>query len=471
MRYAFISAISVVVLSLMMPVYSAQAEELQPSDIAELSKELKEIKQNYDKKVAALEARIKQLETSKTTIPVKNTTEVSALAARVKDLEAAQSNVSQGAVTSVAPPSNPNAFNPAIGVVLNGQFAKFSQKDSHISGFAVGDEGERGDKGLSLGESEISASANIDDKFAGNLVTSFDNAGGVEVEEAFIQTLGLSYGINVKAGRALASIGYLNEKHAHTDDFADRPLPYRAFLNSAYNDDGVQISMVLPTNFYSEVGAGIWRGDDFPASEAQGSKPGAYTTYVRVGDDISTNQTWRLGASYLHAKADGDGRITGDAGTEQTFKGNDNIYIVDAKYTWAPNGNATQQELTLQGEYFWRNENGTYADAGLAIPDTAYDEEQKGWYGQAVYKFLPDWRAGYRYTQLLPSDAPAAFAGSVLDAQGHDPYINSVMVDWTHSEFSRIRLQYNNDHSDPDTDNQIFLQYIMSFGAHGAHKY
>ena len=46
------------------------------------------------------------------------------------------------------------------------------------------------------------------------------------------------------------------------------------------------------------------------------------------------------------------------------------------------------------------------------------------------------------------------------------------MVDWSPSEFSRLRLQYNQDKSQMGlTDNQVFLQYIFSLGTHGAHKY
>ncbi len=46
------------------------------------------------------------------------------------------------------------------------------------------------------------------------------------------------------------------------------------------------------------------------------------------------------------------------------------------------------------------------------------------------------------------------------------------MLDWSPSEFSRIRLQFARDRSRQGaTDNQVFLQYIMSLGAHGAHKF
>jgi hypothetical protein len=54
----------------------------------------------------------------------------------------------------------------------------------------------------------------------------------------------------------------------------------------------------------------------------------------------------------------------------------------------------------------------------------------------------------------------------------YDPKRWSAMVDWNPSEFSRIRLQYNNDRSRQDiTDHQVFLQCIFSLGAHGAHRF
>jgi hypothetical protein len=46
------------------------------------------------------------------------------------------------------------------------------------------------------------------------------------------------------------------------------------------------------------------------------------------------------------------------------------------------------------------------------------------------------------------------------------------MVDYSWSEFSRMRLQYAQDKSMQGlTDDQITLQYIMSLGPHGAHKF
>ena len=46
------------------------------------------------------------------------------------------------------------------------------------------------------------------------------------------------------------------------------------------------------------------------------------------------------------------------------------------------------------------------------------------------------------------------------------------MIDWTNSEFSRLRLQYSRETLAADErDSQIMLQYIMSLGAHPAHTF
>ena len=46
------------------------------------------------------------------------------------------------------------------------------------------------------------------------------------------------------------------------------------------------------------------------------------------------------------------------------------------------------------------------------------------------------------------------------------------MVDWSLSEFSRLRAQIALDSARAaERDRQLFLQHIYSIGAHGAHKF
>lgn len=415
-----------------------------------IREEIQALKKNYEGRISELESRLKEMEGKKE-----------------KQAAATPDPASSG--RSVFG----NGFNPSIGVILNGRASTFTRDASSIAGFGVGEEGERGREGLAIDESELNFSANVDDKFYGSLTAAIVREGGedkIELEEAYIQTLpgtGLPEGSRLKAGRAFWTFGYLNEHHTHTDDFADRPLPYRVYLNNAFNDDGAQFSYVLPTDFYSEIGGGSFRGDDFPAG-GSASGFGAWSAFARIGGDIGSDQSWRLGGYFL--SSDANRRRTND--NNVTFIGQSRLYAADLRYTWAPTGNPKQSELTLQGEYFHRTEDGTYNDTGANTGNVFFDDETRGWYAQGVYKFAPSWRVGARYARMSSPDVPAGLAGSALDSRGHDPNTVSMMGDWTNSEFGRIRLQYNSEElSSGGRDNQFILQYIMSIGAHGAHAY
>ena len=421
------------------------------ADSAAILKEIKALKDAYEKRTAELENKIKALEAKQTRQSAKGSTPASG-GRNIKD----------------------NSFNPSIGLILNGKASSFSRRTApEIAGFAIGEEGERSSEGLSIDESELNFSANVDDKFYGSLTAAIvreDGEDKIELEEAYIQTLpgvGLPDGARIKAGRAFWTLGYLNEQHAHSDDFADRPLPYRAYLNGSYNDDGVELSYVLPTDQYVEVGGGLFRGDDFPSGGSV-TGVGGWSAFARTGGDIGDDQSWRIGAYTLYS--DVNGRTTNEGAV--TFIGNSYLYAADVRYTWAPTGNAKNQELILQGEFFLRDEDGTYADTTAGTGTLAFDDTSTGWYAQAVYKFAPAWRIGARYARMNAADTPAGFIGSAIDAGGHDPETISIMGDWTNSEYGRIRLQYNREElTNSTTDNQFFIQYVMSIGAHGAHPF
>ncbi|HSH30855.1 MAG TPA: hypothetical protein VK971_13185 [Thiohalobacter sp.] len=445
------------VVAVMSVIAPAMADQNATAELEAVREEIRALRQAYESRITELEGKLEQLESQP------RNTSVDAAPAAPARAPAGQHRRVYG-----------NEFNPSIGVILNGRWSSFSESDSEIAGFGVGEEGERGREGLAVDESELNVAANVDDRFFGAMTAAIVREEGedrIELEEAYVQTLGgagLPTGFSLKAGRAFWTLGYLNEHHTHEDDFADRPLPNRVFLNNAFNDDGVELSYVLPTLLYSELGGGVFRGDDLPFGDSAGSGPEAWSLYGRLGGDIGYNQSWRVGAYVLSGEA--ADRMTNEG--EVGFAGDTDLYVADLRYTWAPTGNARQRELTLQGEYFRRSEDGSYRDAGAGTGDVAVDDVVNGGYVQAVYKFRPQWRIGARYSWLQAPDVPAGLVGSALDGGGHDPEAYALMLDWTHSEFSRVRLQYNREElSDGVQDDQFLVQYIMSLGAHGAHKY
>jgi hypothetical protein len=425
---------------------STLAHSGNPEDLKEILNEVRGMQQVYEKRIQSLEAQINEMSQKQAK-------------ASAKQAPAPSDTKVKG-----------NAFNPSISAVVVGTATSFSREASELTGFGIGEEGERGSEGLSIGETELNFSSNIDDKFNGSVTAAIvreDGSDIIELEEAYFQTLpgaGLPDGVQLKAGRAFWKLGYLNEHHAHADDFADRPLTHRVFLNKSFNDDGAEFSYVLPTDIFAEVGGGVFRGDDFPFGGSV-SGLGGWSAFGRIGGDIGNNSTWRVGAYGVHG--DVNARTTNESTI--TFAGQSDLYVADIRYTYAPTGNASDKELTLQAEYFHRDEDGTY-DVGSGL--VSFDDDAGGWYAQAVYKFAPAWRVGGRYSRMNAADVPTGLVGSTLDSNGHDPEAFSVMGDWTNSEFGRVRLQYNREElSNDQTDNQFMFQYIMSIGAHGAHAY
>jgi len=174
-------------------------------------------------------------------------------------------------------------FNPDLSLILAGQYAGLgNDPDAYsIPGFMSGPETGPGPRGLSLGESELILGANIDDLFHGQFTAALTPEGEVEVEEAYVQTLGLAGGVTLRAGRFLSGIGTLNSQHPHRWDFADTALPYRALLANRYGDDGVRISWVAPTDLFFELGGEWLRGENFPAGGAAREGRGTVTAFVR----------------------------------------------------------------------------------------------------------------------------------------------------------------------------------------------
>ncbi len=322
------------------------------------------------------------------------------------------------------------SFNPNISLIFDGRYASFQNnpQDYELPGFQLGGEAGLGEDGLSIGHSELIFSGNIDDKFYAVLTAALHSDDGetnIELEEAYIETLGLGNGLGVKIGRFYSAIGYLNEQHEHAWDFGDAPLIYRGLFGNQFRDDGMQVSWIAPTDLFIQTGAEAFRDD-------------AYTLFANFGGDIGDSHSWQIGISHLSANIDATVKTPGLTGDSQ-------INAFDLVWKWAPNGNYKDRNFKLQFEYFDSQE-------------TTYDVNQSGWYLQSVYQFMPQWRVGLRYDRLDHEESIT-------------PQRYSMMVDWSHSEYSRIRLQYNRDESYEQADDQIFVQYTMSLGSHGAHTF
>lgn len=372
---------------------------------------------------------------------------------------------------SSAAPASPNAFNPEISAVLNGKYQVFSRSPNRfaIPGFPLGEAAGLDERGLSLSESELNVVSNVDNLFYGSLTVSLDSGGGAEVEEAYLQTLSMPLGLTLKAGRFFSSIGYLNQFHAHHDDFIDRPLPYRAFLNNQFGDDGVQLKWLAPSDRFIELGGEVLRGDAFPASGAAHRGVGNWSLFGHIGGDLGISHSWRAGISYLRSSAHNRDALDHQGDTLADFSGNSRLWLADFVWKWAPGGNPVKRNFRFQSEVFYRSEHGLFGDTA---PAPVYDGRQYGWYAEGVYQFMPRWKFGLRHAQLYADNhGPAVTPGSILDDRGRNPRRDSLVLSFSNSEFSRVRVQLARDDTQAQQDYQLSLQYLLLLGAHGAHQF
>lgn len=451
---------------LISPTAHAGSATADNAALIELRKQIDDMRQQYEARLKDLEGKLTQLQQQQAA--------TNAQAAATPASPPAPSSESTASNATGAPASD-NSFNPSVAVILSGMYASLSKDPNtgKLSGFVPSDS-DTSKRGFNLSESELSLSANIDPWFYGALTLSVSPDDTISAEEAFVQTTALPEGLKIKAGRVFSGLGYLNEQHSHTWDFVDAPLAYQAFLGGQYKQEGLQAKWLLPTDQFIELTGELGNGHGFPGNDRNRNGAGSTVLAAHTGGDVGDSNSWRAGLSWMRTEA--SNRTWEDAqqsAITNAFTGQSRIWALDGVWKWAPNGNATQTNFKLQGEYFRRVESGdvVYDTTGVASPGN-YRSAQSGWYLQGIYQFTRGWRVGLRHDQLDSGSVDYGNNAINFIATDYKPQRDSVMLDWSPSEFSRIRLQLNNDRSRVGVnDRQLFLQYQMSLGAHGAHSY
>lgn len=293
-----------------------------------------------------------------------------------------------------------------------------------------------------------------------------------------METRSLPAGFQARAGRFSSQIGYLNEQHPHADDFVERPLLYRAFLGGHWFDDGLRLNWTAPTPFYLTLGAEVFRGRQLIEEARSARSPGAMTLNLKVGNDIGTSQSWQLGASYLHnrreaaleeeheheeeghAGEEGHAEEEGHAHAHGAALSGKRMWLVDAAWKWAPDGNNRQQQVKLVAEYARVTEPNRFADR------SDYHEALSL---SAVWRFAPQWEVGAR-TDWLKAKMPHG-------DHFHDGRLreHALMIAWKPTHSQALRLQFTTQPRAEEFENRssrtVQLQYVLSFGAHGAHSF
>lgn len=340
------------------------------------------------------------------------------------------------------------------------------------------------DKGLGLGHSDFTASGPLGRHLQGRMTAvahSHDDRLEFELEEAWLESRSLPAGWQVRGGRFASQIGYLNEQHPHTDDFVERPLLYRAFLGGHWIDEGLRLNWTAPTELYLRLGAELFRGRQL-SPDASASKPGALALSLRTGGDVGLSHSWQAGLSWVrNRRADAIGIAAGEeeeadhAGdhdhADHDHAGHDHgahaaryvgrqLWLVDLTWKWAPGGNNRQEQVKVTAELARVNRPTNFA--------TSADRHEAASLG-LVWRFRPDWEVGGRTDWLKVAVAHGDhFHGGRLRE-------HALMVAWKPSHTQAVRLQYTTQRDAREITGAarraVQLQYLVSFGAHGAHSF
>lgn len=364
--------------------------------------------------------------------------------------------------------------------------------DAHSHGYA------NGSNGFNFNYGELVLFAAVDPYF--DLFSSFHlTKDSFEVEEAYVTTRRLPMGFKVKLGKFRSAFGRLNAQHGHIWDFSDIPLVYRSFFgDEGLSDIGVQLNWVAPTDFFLSLGIESLQGNNENSFGTEGFHvidalseeeleieetplPNLWTffgkTSLETGDLVIL-----AGVSYALGKSRSN--LLEDEHDAHAFAGDSKILGLDitAKYIIG-----SYRYLSLQLEYLSRNMSGLrYGlheedheqdhEQGHEAPEVetgSFEKKQAGLYAQMVLRFDKLWRLGARWDRLNKNNVileglPAGLPGNL------NRY--SFMLDYSPSEFSRIRLQYNINRyafleGERKNYNGFILQFNLAIGAHGAHPF
>jgi len=384
-----------------------------------------------------------------------------------------------------------------IDISLDALFAAVAstERDASIRNLQGGDHDPRR-RGFTVQNIELSLSGAVDPYFTGeaHIIYLIDPEIGetrVELEEAFLTTQALPFGLQLKGGFFFTEFGIINQLHPHAWHWQDQPvINTRLFGPDGLRQAGVRLGWLTPLPWYSEVQVGVQNangetGSSFFANEEFfeerpiGGRPFVERD-VRSPKDLLYLAHWVNSWNLSDAVTTKVG-LSGLYGPNATGPDGDTwIYGADLKLTWRPTNNFRGWPFVLwQSEAMKRDYRADrfFDDSN---PDNIIDLPRAtlrdyGFYTQALYGFTYGWAAGLRYEYATGSgESVLSFDGRRNDPFRDDRHRVSPLLVWHPSEFSRIRLQYNYDradHLERRDAHSVWLGVEFLYGAHPAHKY
>ena len=394
---------------------------------------------------------------------------VRALEERLDGTEAARAVAAapNTAVVDTIPRANPAPFNIGLSALFSAGGS--SVTDTQLANLQAGGH-DPNRTGFTVQNVELSSGGAVDPYLDGqaNLIFLIDRGGEtvVELEEAFLATRALPYGLQVKAGQFFTEFGRQNPQHPHTWAFVDQPVVLsRFFGGDGLRSQGARIAWLTPLPWYSEFYLGTQNANGETVTSflwAPDETVGGYTLIDRGGArklaDLLWSARWLNGVDISDTLSANLGMSALVGPNASAINTDTRIYGVDLYVKWRPVVNQRGFPFVA-----WQTE---WLKRDYETP--ASPLEDHGGYTQVLWGFTPRWVAGLRLE----------YADGQGD-DGTDPLRDrrkryAPNLTFYPTEFSKIRLQYNRDwaeHLAGNSANSVWLQWEFNLGAHTAHKF
>lgn len=311
---------------------------------------------------------------------------------------------------------------------------------------------------------ELNLGAPVDPYFSMTAVLSW-HEGEFDVEEAFVSAI-VPGNFKIQFGRELIPVGYLNRLHEHDFPQADQPFVIEILTTDhGLIGDGAHVEWLAPSyNPVINLSAGIYESIGHSIGRRFEGYPlfGRFQTYWESG-----GHALLAGSSYLRGFGDNDRMesrldINGETDDMRARGKIRHAFGFDLKYKYKPDGR-TYRGLIIGCEFLQFMYKPYIYHIDIE-PDTDVGSDS-GLYAYIHWDFDRFWGIGYRY-----DDTDVLFSKLEDDGKirGH-----SVYGEWRATEFSRIRLQYQNlnDSRADGGEHSIFLQGTFIIGWHPPHRF
>lgn len=397
---------------------AAPAASIEEDPVAALRAELEDMREQYEARIAALEARLVELEAQEQTDELAELRRAAEAAAGTSTgTGTGTSEASEG--PTVGRERNLNRLNPEISV----------------TGIVLANNSDPGRNEIQAQEFELDLQAALD-PFSRTRVTLALREEGVAIEEGYLRYNSLPGGLDLVAGKFRQRWGLLNRQHRHALPQSDYPLVYQEFFGEeGLAQTGVSLNWLLPKLWASsnEIGLEITNGENEVAFAGEFFEDFSFLGRFSNYWDLSPDAYFEWGLSGLAGKTATDG--------------GSRVFGTDFSYRWSPLSRAKYRGILWRTELLWSQK------------DDELGEQQDAWGGYSYIEGLVarNFYLGGRIDRAGDPLAPDEYQWGIL------PYIT-----WWQSEYVRLRGEYGYYKLEPsgENENRFTLQLTWAAGPH-----